>query len=133
MATCRPAVYMPLVLAGIPLWSWLLALLLALAALVQVNDPDPARWMALYASASVSCLLWQRRRGWILAAVVFVVASLWAARLALQMPAWVSGGEMFGPMEMQGGTVELAREFWGLVLVSTLMLVLAWRGRTRFS
>jgi hypothetical protein len=37
-------------------------LLLTLGAAVQVNDPDPARWIAVYALAAAACLLSLLRR-----------------------------------------------------------------------
>jgi hypothetical protein len=32
-------------------------LMFVLSVVVQVNDPDPLRWMAIYGAAAVACLL----------------------------------------------------------------------------
>ncbi|MGE4609219.1 MAG: transmembrane 220 family protein [Myxococcota bacterium] len=90
------------------------ALLFAYSAFVQLNDPDPIRWILLYSCAAV-----------LSAASIFVsipraifiglacVAGLWAATLA---PGVVSDGSFTGTEE--------ERELVGLLLVSSASAVL---------
>ncbi len=92
------------------------ALLFAYSALLQFNDPDPIRWIALYAAAAV-----------VSAASIFVsiprsvfiglsiVAGTWAAAL---VPGILSAAAFTGTEE--------EREFGGLVLVVVANVVL-WR------
>lgn len=102
-----------------------LALGFAAAAVVQWNDPDPLRWMALYGGAAVACLVWRRvRRGWVVAAVVGAAALVWAAAIALGMERVASVDEMFRPMEMKGGPIEESREAIGLGIVAVWMAFL---------
>jgi hypothetical protein len=103
----------------------LLALGFAAAAALQWNDPDPLRWMALYGGAAVACVVWRRvRRGWMVAALVGLVALVWAVMIALGLERMASPGELFSPMEMKGGPIEETRETLGLGLVAGWMLVL---------
>ena len=97
----------------------LYALLFAYSALVQLNDPDPVRWFALYGSAAL-----------LSAATVFAsvppvaflglacVAGLWAATLA---PGVLSLAAFTGTEE--------ERELGGLLLVVLASLVLRSRAR----
>lgn len=108
-----------------PLWAWGLALLFALGAAVQLNDPDPASWIAMYSAAALASILaW--RVSW-LALAVAIAAAVWAVSLGLAIPVWVSPQEMFEPMSAKGGAVELSREFWGLVILGVCMLLVFWR------
>ncbi len=99
---------------------------------VQYNDPDPARWMAIYGAAAVACGLYAAgRRQWMVPAVVLVVALIWAATLASDALGKVRFGELFEAFEMKDERVEIGREFGGLVIIAAWMLVLtlvSWRG-----
>jgi hypothetical protein len=99
--------------------------------IVQYNDPDPARWMAIYGAAAVACLLYAMGRGqWIWSGSVLLVALVWAAMLAADAIGKVRFGEMFEEFEMKNERVEIGREFGGLVIIAAWMLVLtlkAWR------
>lgn len=106
------------------------ALLFVLGAVLQYNDPDPARWIAIYLAAAVSCLVWARHPyAWLAPALVALAAAAWALMIALGMPEWVNPGSMFEPMQSRGGAVELSRELYGLGIIGAYMLWLIPSGR----
>jgi hypothetical protein len=108
----------------------LMLLLFTFGAVVQVNDPDPARWIAVYALAAATCLLSLLRRvHWTLPVVVGAVALLWAATLAPRVVGRVPFREMFGAFEMRTAGIEESREMYGLLIIAVWMAVLALRAR----
>jgi hypothetical protein len=92
-----------------------IALLFAYSAVIQHNDPDPIRWMALYGTAAIACAISAFRP---VPRVVFIglatLAGLWAATL---MPSVVSAAALSGTEE--------ERELGGLLLVVASGVVLA--------
>ena len=105
-------------------------LLFTLGAVVQVNDPDPLRWIAVYALAAVACLLSLLRRiHWTLPTVLGTVALAWALTLAPRVVGRVPFGEMFGAFEMRSVGVEESREMYGLLIIAAWMATLALRAR----
>lgn len=102
---------------------------------VQYNDPDPVRWMAIYGAALVVCVLAITNRGrWPLAAGIGLVALAWALALAPDVIGKVRFSELFEAFEMKDERVEVAREMGGLLIVAFWMLVSAiafWRQRKR--
>ncbi len=106
------------------------ALLFLCGALVQYNDPDPLRWIAMYLSAMGACLAAGRfARSWLLCVLVALAALAWAGLIISGMPTWVPPAQMFEPMETKGGAVEMARESWGLGIIAVIMLGLAFAHR----
>jgi len=114
------------------------ALVFSLSALVQFNDPDPARWIALYGSAAVVCLAALRR--WraapALALAVALVALGWAAALRGVLRRIVFS-DLFRAMKAETPAIEESREFLGLLIVAGWMIALAavasrpsWSGRS---
>ena len=103
--------------------------LFLLAVVVQLNDPDPARWVAIYGAALAACLIvaWRGRVAAALPVVVAVVALLWSVGIAGGGPAAAVYAHMFDAWEMQSAPVEEAREASGLLIVAAWMLVLAAR------
>jgi hypothetical protein len=99
----------------------LLALFLFSTA-VQYNDPDPARWMAIYGAAALVCVAaFSKRLKWPLPALVGVAAGAWAI---WWVPLWwgkTSLGDTFGHMGMVDIAAEEARETLGLGLVVVWM------------
>lgn len=109
---------------------YLFAILFVFAAIVQYNDPDPARWIALYgAAAAVSFLAtWPvgaARRFWIAPAIVAVVALLWSAGIWLGTRHPLMPWRMFEQWEMKDAAVEETRETFGLFIIAVWMLVTA--------
>lgn len=107
----------------------LMTALLAYAAALNLNDPDPVRWVALYGAASVVSLAVA------LIGVVPVVAPValgavalaWALIWASRVPNLDTYTHMFDSWEMKSETVEEARETCGLLIVAAWMLAIALR------
>lgn len=106
--------------------NWLMCALFLLSVLVQWNDPDPIRWMAIYGAAfAISVAVALRAR--VPAQVPLLVAAValaWAVST-------IDGGRttgyshMFDSWEMKSANVELAREATGLLIVGAWMLVIS--------
>lgn len=96
--------------------------LFAFSALLQLNDPDPARWVALYAGAAALAVLaatgrypsWRRP----VALAVAVIALVWAVAVALGSPVLPPLTALVGDWEMHGAGIEERRETLGLLIVS---------------
>jgi hypothetical protein len=100
------------------------------AASLQLNDPDPVRWVALYAAAaglSAAELLGRTsaRVAW-LAAAVFLAGALVGLPELLHARA-----EAFSSFHMQSLGDEVARESVGLLICASWSALLAWRARLR--
>jgi hypothetical protein len=111
---------------------WALRILTALmtvyflfAAVMQYNDPDPVRWMAIYGAAALACWLALVRRLWRwYPAGVALAAVVWAATLAPGVIGHVAPRELFSETAMLAPAVEEAREMLGLLIVAVWMGVL---------
>ena len=103
-------------------------LLFTMSVIVQLNDPDPYAWMAIYGAAAGACVLSLRGRlpRW-LPMVVALLAILWATTILPRVLGKVPFLDMFAAWEMQDTGIEESREMYGLFLVAGWMLVLAWR------
>ena len=105
-------------------------LLFTFGAAVQLNDPDPVRWIAVYALAAAACLLsLLRRLHWTLPAILGVGTLVWAATLAPHVIGRVPFGDMFGAFEMRNVGIEKSREMYGLLIIAAWMTVLGLRAR----
>ncbi len=105
--------------------NYMLAAAFLLSVIVQYNDPDPARWMAMYGAAFLSCILFAMgRKPWFIFAGVGLIALLWAIDWAPGVLGKTRPSEMFDAWEMKNERVEEAREFWGLMIVVIWMGVL---------
>ena len=101
----------------------ILAGLFLLSAAVQLNDPDPWRWVAIYlAAAAIGLGGW--RRPW-LAGVLGLAAGGWALAIGaaglepLELPA------LFGDVSMKTDGVERWRELLGLSIIAVYSLAAA--------
>lgn len=108
----------------------IMLLMFLFSAALQFNDPDPLRWIGIYAAAAAVCGLEIRRRRAALGALaVAAIALVWAGSLyyrAHEVPV----SAMFAEWEMQDLRIEEAREMYGLTIVGLWMLVVAsvgWR------
>jgi hypothetical protein len=111
-----------------------MALLFAFSATVQLNDPDPARWVAIYALAcaiTVAAALGREVPRRLLGAVA-IVSTTWAGVIALGGPGAEEYAHMFDAWEMASLPVEEAREASGLLIVAVWMTVLFVRARRRW-
>ena len=110
----------------------LMLVMFAFSAAVQVNDPDPLRWIAVYGLATAACWLSLvgRARRWFPASLG-VIALVWAATFAPRVLGRVPLRDMFGAFEMRDTGVEESREMYGLLIVAAWMAVVAARARPR--
>jgi hypothetical protein len=121
---------MPLKVANL-----MFAALFLLAAVVQFNDPDPGRWVALYLTASACSVAFHLGR--LPFGVALLVASgalIWSLTLlptVIRFPPALA--QVFGDVKMYGPGVEEAREMGGLWLVAgwlgTISLIARRRSR----
>lgn len=120
----------------VPRWfvavSWALAVLFMFCVGLQVNDPDPVLWMAMYGVAGVVAGLLPARR--VLAGpgiAVGLIAAGWGAYLGSQVVDTIGAGDLFSKMSEKGGAVETGREAGGLAIIAIGMLVLSAYRATR--
>lgn len=116
----------------------LMAAILVLSAGLQLNDPDPVVWVAIYAAAALLAALAAtgRRPAWRrpVALVVAFVALGWALSVAFSSPRVPPLGELVGDWRMYASGVEERRETLGLLWIacwSALVALPARRGVTR--
>ena len=112
----------------------LFLLMFAFSVVVQVNDPDPLAWMAIYGAAAIACLLsLMGRLPWSFAVITGLIALVWAATIAPRVIGQVPFLDMFAEFEMKDIGVEESREMYGLLIVGGWMAVLGhrsfWKGR----
>ena len=115
-----------------PVANAIMLLLFLFSAAVQVNDPDPLVWIAIYVAAAAMCGLEVRRRtpAWAPLALA-LVALLWAGTLHAGARD-VSISALFAEWEMRDLRVEEAREMYGLAIVAAWMLLVAAVGWARW-
>jgi hypothetical protein len=103
-----------------PWFRWLayvVAALLATCVVLQVNDPDPIRWMAIYAAGALLSAALPGRRAAVLPAVLLGLAALaWSAYLVHRTWGAIEPADLTGKMSEQGGAVEEGREAGGLAI-----------------
>ena len=115
----------------VPRWfvaiCWALAVLFALSVGLQVNDPDPIRWMIIYGAAAIAvAALPAASKVWcIVGTVVGVVAAAWGAYLGSQVASKIGFSDLFLKMSEKGGAVEVGREAGGLVIIAVSLLSLS--------
>jgi hypothetical protein len=107
-----------------------MAALLAFAAAVNLNDPDPVRWVAIYGA---SCAVSVAVMGTVPLAVpilVGLIALAWGIAWATRVRDLDTYTHMFDEWEMKSEAVEEARETCGLLIVAGWMAIVAfhtWR------
>jgi hypothetical protein len=111
----------------VPRWfvaiCWTLAVLFALSVGLQVNDPDPIRWMALYGAAGLAVGTLPARRALSLACfAIGLFAAGWAAYLSQQVFGVIKVSDLWLKMSEKGGAVEVGREAGGLAIVAVGLL-----------
>ena len=115
---------------------WCLAALFAFAAAVQYNDPDPARWMAIYLAAAAFCVAAARPLAGSAAvrsaaALVGALALLGAAGIWAGVDHPLVPWRMFDQWEMKDLAVEETREIFGLLIVVAWMALVGLAGVRR--
>jgi hypothetical protein len=105
--------------------NYLMAAAFLFSAIVQYNDPDPARWILIYGLAFVACVLAiTRRLSWMFPAAIGIAALAWAITLAPGVVGRVAFAELFEAFEMKDERVEVAREVGGLLIIAFWMAAL---------
>jgi hypothetical protein len=100
-------------------------LMFLFSAAVQLNDPDPLPWIAIYGAAAAVSGLETRRRAAAWAPVALALISLiWAGSIYLRASE-VPISALFAEWEMRDVRVEEAREMYGLTIVGIWMIVIA--------
>ena len=102
-----------------------LAVLFVLGAVVQLNDPDPLRWVVIYLAAAAVALVGRQRR--MVAAGVAVAATVWAISIAAGGLGPLDLAALFGDATMKTAGVEAWREMLGLGLIAAYCLACALR------
>ena len=102
----------------------IMLLMFLFSAAVQVNDPDPLVWMAIYGAAAVVCGLEIRRRtpAWAPLTLVLIALS-WAGSIYYRVNE-VPISSLFAEWEMRDLRVEEAREMYGLTIIGIWMIVI---------
>jgi hypothetical protein len=97
---------------------------------VQLNDPDPWAWVAIYGLGAAACTMVLMERGhWGYPTLVAVIAVGWAVTIAPRVVGQVPFTDMFGAFEMANVGIEESREMYGLLIIAVWMAVLAVRMR----
>jgi len=122
----RPLRYVPH-MTPVPRWfvaiCWALAVLFAISVGLQVNDPDPIRWMSIYGAAGIVIgLLPARRVISLFAIAIGLFAAAWAAYLGQQVFDVIQLSDLWLKMSEKGGAVEVGREAGGLAIVAVGLL-----------
>lgn len=100
-----------------------MAVLYSVSVGLQVNDPDPARWMILYGAAAIAAgILPARRIMAVPAALVGLVATAWGAYLVSEVAGVLEVSDLWMKMSEKGGAVEVGREAGGLATVAVFLL-----------
>lgn len=120
----------------VPTWfkglSWAMAGLLALSAVLQVNDPDPVLWILIYgAGAITSLLLPAKPPAAALALLVGLVSGAWAIYLVHSVWGVIGLSDLTNKMSEMGGAVEVGREAGGLGIQAVWLLFAAGYRATR--
>jgi Transmembrane family 220, helix len=106
--------------------------LAAWAAYLQLNDPDPERWFALYAACAAVALASALGRGSApLAAGVGVVALVWALAIVPELLGRWTPADLGASMSSARPEVEYGRELGGLSIVTAYCAAAWFRERRR--
>lgn len=101
-------------------FNLLIAFLFAWFAYVQLNDPDPERWILMYGSVALLWLLAAFQRYFIpLIYLGLVISAIWMFSLLPDFIDWLQSGadSIVESMKAEKPHIELTREFLGLVIV----------------
>lgn len=112
------------------------AVLFAISAGLQYNDPDPVGWALLYLAATALAAAVFRGLPWVRPAgiALVVICAAWMVTLAPGMGAFIERGDpslLAATMKAGDPVIEEAREFLGLAIVLLYSLAAALRKATR--
>jgi hypothetical protein len=99
--------------------SAVIGLLALWAAYLQLNDPDPARWFAMYSACAGVALVSALGRGnAALAGAVGLIATLWAGAIVPELLGRWTPADLGAKMSSDHPEVEYGRELGGLSIVA---------------
>jgi hypothetical protein len=110
----------------------LMALLFAVSAALQLNDPDPVQWFAIYGAAAVISAFAALRPGRLPRAipiVVGLVALVWAIAISPGAIGKIGWGQLAETMHAETPAIEIGRETIGLMSIAIWMTVTAFAPR----
>lgn len=111
------------------------AVLFAISAVLQWNDPDPIAWILLYVAAAILAGLAARGRAPAMALVaLIVIAAGWMLLLADSLLGFIARGDpglLVATMKASDPLIEESREFLGLMLVVIWAVIAMVGGRRR--
>lgn len=109
------------------------AALFLLSAAAQLNDPDPARWIATYVLAAVLAALapLRRRRIQQASGALALLCGLWGAWILSGDLPPLDSGVLTADLEMKTEGIELWREGLGLMLIALYHGLVALGARRR--
>lgn len=100
------------------------------SAYLQLNDPDPERWVALYlAGAWISLLGAFGKAAPKQALLLFAVAFAWALAIAPELSAGWQPDDLTATMSSARPEIEYGRELFGLLIVAGYALLAFFMGR----
>ena len=107
----------------------ILAAAMAVFAALQINDPDPLRWVLLYGATTALLVAaffgWSRR--WAIV-IVWSVYAVWGALLVPGFLEWLfrhPWSDLVGVMSVERQYIEDSRELLGL-LIAAICLLFPW-------
>ena len=89
---------------------------------LQLNDPDPVRWIVLYVAAAAACFL--ARRNWLAPAIVGAAGLVWFVVLLPGTLPEFRLSNLLESMQAETPVIEASRELLGLAIVAGWMVVL---------
>ena len=108
-----------------------MAVLFAVSAALQFNDPDPLPWFLIYAAgaliAGMSAM--KSSSGWLAPALVGLTALVWGVWLLGHLTAGFAWGQLAETMKAETPSIEESRESLGLFVLATWMFLVAARRR----
>ena len=105
--------------------NWILTILFALFALVQLNDPDPIVWVIIYATvAMISGFAAVGKYNKNVTLTVIGICIVWMMTLVPGVVDWVNEGmpSITGSMKAESPYIEYLREFLGLFIALLALL-----------
>lgn len=98
------------------------ALVFALFAAVQYNDPDPFVWVFFYSVAALLCFRAALGKPFKLGSITLIIfSSVWMVLLIPSLADWIFAGMPSEQEAPNSNHVELLREFFGLLLLIVSM------------
>ena len=103
--------------------SGIMAVLAFWAAYLQLNDPDPERWFAMYAAVGLVALLFSAGRPKPLFALFMsLIAVAWALAIVPELWGRWQPSDLGATMAAARPEIEFGRELGGLLIVGTYCL-----------